>query len=79
MHSFDRMMALGVSIAESNALMVRLLPVASVPWRTKFGMLKRSDCRLVSIGCAMAFGTHCQKTGYLLVLELSTSDGLVER
>ena len=46
MHSFDRMMALGVSIAESNALMVRLLPVASVPWRTRFGRLKRSDCRV---------------------------------
>ena len=34
---------------------------------------------LVSIGCAMAFGTHCQETGNLLLLELSTSDGLIER
>ena len=46
MHSFDRMMALGVSILDSNALIVRLLPVASVPWRTRFGRLKRSDCRV---------------------------------
>lgn len=43
MHSFDRMMALGVWMSLRRALMVKLLPVASVPWSTRFGGLKRSD------------------------------------
>lgn len=47
MHSFDRMMALGWSIAWKSPLMVRLLPVASVPWRTRLGGLGKSDYQIL--------------------------------
>lgn len=43
MHSLDGTMALGWSMDRRRALMVRVLPVASVPWRTRLGGLGKPD------------------------------------